>query len=135
VETILKARDIEVMLDFTPATFDYENETLEDFKDNQVKFDLLAIIPPQEGYDLLQNYQDIADPIGWVSCDKNSLRHKSVDNIHVIGGTGNFPSCQMVSGTRKQAKLMTKRMRDYIRVRPTSYSRWAYYMSNINQAR
>ncbi|MFC2003277.1 NAD(P)/FAD-dependent oxidoreductase [Chloroflexota bacterium] len=117
LEAILKARDIEVMLDFTPATVDPENGTIEDFKGSRVKFDLLAIIPPHEGQDLLQNSQDVADPVGWVPCDKNSLRHRSVNNIYVIGDAGNFPSGKTASGARKQAKVLAERMRDHIRGR------------------
>ncbi len=117
LEAILTARGIEVMLDFTPATVDPETGTIEDFRGNQVKFDLLSIIPPHEGQDLLQNSQDVADPVGWVPCDRNSLRHRSVDNIYVIGDAGNFPSGKTASGARKQAKVLAQRMRDHIRGR------------------
>jgi sulfide:quinone oxidoreductase len=117
LEAILTAKGIEVMLDFTPAKVDPETRTIEDFKGNQVKFDLLAIIPPHEGQDLLQNSQDVADPVGWVPCDRNSLRHRSIDNIYVIGDAGNFPSGKTASGARKQAKVLAQRMRAHIRDR------------------
>lgn len=105
------------MLDFTPAAVDPETRTIEDFKRNQVKFDLLAIVPPHEGQALLQDSQDVADPVGWVPCDRNSLRHRSIDNIYVIGDAGNFPSGKTASGARKQRKVLTHRMRDHIRGR------------------
>ncbi|MFC1980113.1 NAD(P)/FAD-dependent oxidoreductase, partial [Chloroflexota bacterium] len=54
LSTILKARGIEVELDFTPATVDPEKGTIEDFKGKKVKFDLLAITPPHTGRELLQ---------------------------------------------------------------------------------
>ncbi|MFC2008387.1 NAD(P)/FAD-dependent oxidoreductase [Chloroflexota bacterium] len=114
---ILTARGIEVMLDFTPATVDPETGTIEDFRGNQVNFDLLAIIPPHEGQDLLQKSQDVADLVGWVPCDRNSLRHRSVDNIYVIGDAGNIPSGKTASGARIQAKVLAQRMRDHIRGR------------------
>ncbi len=117
LESILKSRGIEVMLDFIPETVDSENGTLEDFKGSQVNFDLLSIIPPHEGQDLLQNSPGVADPVGWVPCDKNSLRHNKVDNIYVIGDAGTFPSGKTASGARKQAKVLAQRMRDHIRGR------------------
>ena len=117
LEAILKARGIEVMLDFIPATVEPENGTIEDFKGNKVRFDLLAIIPPHEGQDFLQNSQHVADEVGWVPCDKNSLRHRNFDNIYVIGDAGNFPSGKTASGARKQAKVLAQRMRDHIRGR------------------
>jgi len=117
LDALLNSRGIEVMLDFTPAIVDSENETIEDFKGNQVKFDLLAITPPHVGQQLLQNSEDIADIVGWVPCDKNSLRHKSIDNIYVIGDAGNFPSAKTASAARKQVKVLVQRMRDHIRGR------------------
>ncbi len=105
------------MLDFIPAAVDSENGTVEDFKGNQVHFDLLAIIPPHEGQDLLQNSPGVADPVDWVPCDKNSLRHNKVDNIYVIGDTSAFPSGKTASGARRQARVLAQRMRDHIRGR------------------
>jgi len=117
LEAMLKSRDIEVMLDFTPATVDPEKGTVADFKGNQVKFDLLAITPPHVGQELFQNSEGIADAAGWVPCDKNTLRHKNFDNIYVIGDAGNFPSAKTASGAKKQAKVLAQRMRDHIRGR------------------
>ena len=115
LEAMLKARGIEVMLDFTPATIDHDNGTMEDFKGNQLKFDLLAITPPHVGSELVEDSAGIADAVGWVPCDKNSLKHKSIDNIYVIGDAGNFPSAKTASGARKQAKVLAQRMRDHVR--------------------
>lgn len=117
LEAMLKSRDIEVMLDFTPATVDPEKGTIADFKGNQVKFDLLAITPPHVGQELFQNSEGIADAAGWVPCDKNTLRHKNFDNIYVIGDAGNFPSAKTASGAKKQAKVLAQRMRDHVRGR------------------
>lgn len=117
LEAILKSRGIEVMLDFAPATVDSENGTLEDFKGNRVNFDLLAIIPPHEGQDLLQNSPEVGDPVGWVPCDKNKLLHTKVDNIYVIGDAGAFPSGKTASGAREQAKVLAQRMREHIKGR------------------
>ncbi|MFC1971822.1 hypothetical protein ACFLVE_00245 [Chloroflexota bacterium] len=102
------------MLNFAPATVDSENGILEDFKGGQVKFDLLAIIPPHEGQDLLQDSPEVGDPVGWVPCDKNSLRHSKVDNIYVIGDAGNLPSGKTASGAREQARVLAQRMKDHI---------------------
>ncbi|MFC1990411.1 NAD(P)/FAD-dependent oxidoreductase [Chloroflexota bacterium] len=117
LETMLRSRGIEVMLDFMPGSVDSENGTIEDFKGNQVNFDLLAITPPHEGSKFLERSKGVGDPVGWVPCDKNSLKHKSFDNVYVIGDAGNFPSAKTASGAREQAKVLTQRMRDEIRNR------------------
>jgi len=117
LEAMLKSRGVEIMLDFTPATIDHDNGTMEDFKGNQLKFDLLAITPPHVGSELVEDSANIGDAVGWVPCDKNSLRHKSIDNIYVIGDAGNFPSAKTASGARRQAKILAQRMKDHIRGR------------------
>ena len=115
IGAILKSRDIEVMLDFTPATVDAEKGTIEDFKGNQVKFDLLAITPPHMGQEVIEGSEGVGDAVGWVPCDKNSLRHRSFDNIYVIGDAGDLPSAKTASGARRQAKVLSKRIRAHIR--------------------
>jgi len=115
LDAILKSRDVEVMLDFTPATVDADSGIIEDFKGNRVNFDLLAITPPHLGQELIENSDGIGDPIGWVPCDKNSLMHRSVGNIYVIGDAGDLPLAKTASGARKQAKVLAQRMRAHIR--------------------
>jgi sulfide:quinone oxidoreductase len=117
LEAILKSRGIEVMLDFAPATVDSGSGTLEDFKGGQVKFDLLAIIPPHEGQDLLQNSPEVGDPVGWVPADKNTLHHSKLDNVYVLGDAGNFPSGKTASGAREQARVLARRLTDTVRGR------------------
>jgi len=114
LEAMLKSRGIEVMLDFMPGSVDSENGTIEDFKGNQVNFNLLVITPPHEGAKFLERSKGVGDSVGWVPCDKNSLKHKSFDNVYVIGDAGNFPSAKTASGAREQAKVLAQRMRDDI---------------------
>jgi len=93
------------MLDFTPGTVDPENRTVEDFKGNKIRFDLLAIIPPHVGSGFLENSEGVGDAAGWVPCDKNSLRHRKIDNIYAIGDTGNFPSAKTPQGRESRSKF------------------------------
>jgi len=115
LDTMLKARGIEVILDFTPAMVEAKSGTLEDFRGKRVKFDLLAIAPPHMGEEVIQNSEGIGDVLGWVPCYKNSLVHRSFDNIYVIGDAGNFPSAKTASGARIQAKVLAQRMKAHIR--------------------
>lgn len=113
LEKILKARGIKVMTEFTPATIDAEGKILKDFLGNQVNFDLLCIIPPHMGEEIIQN--SIGDELGWITCDRRSLRHKNFDNIYVIGDAANIPSGKTSSAARKQAIVLAQRMKSHIR--------------------
>jgi len=115
LDTMLKARGIEVILDFTPATVEAKSGILEDFRGNRVNFDLLSITPPHMGEEVIQNSEGIGDALGWVPCHKNSLMHRSFDNIYVIGDAGNFPSAKTASGARIQAKVLAQRIKAHIR--------------------
>jgi len=115
LNTILKARGIEVILDFTPARIEAENGILEDFRGNRVEFDLLCITPPHMGEELIQNSEGIGDALGWVPCYRDSLMHRSFNNIYVIGDAGNFPSAKTASGARIQTKVLAQRMKAHIR--------------------
>lgn len=63
------------------------------------------------GEEVIQNSEGIGDALGWVPCHKNSLMHRSFNNIYVIGDAGNFPSAKTASGARIQAKVLAQRIK------------------------
>lgn len=112
---IFSTREIEAIPNFAPATVDAEKGTLEDFGGQTVEFDLLCITPRHAGVDLIENSEGVGDAAGWVPCDKNLMVHKNFDNIYAIGDANDFPTSKTASGARKQAKILTNRMKAHIR--------------------
>lgn len=43
------------------------------------------------------------------------MTHKNFDNIYAIGDANDFPTSKTASGARKQAKILTERMKAHIR--------------------
>jgi sulfide:quinone oxidoreductase len=114
VERLLHDRGIEVKIEFNPSKIDGKKGFCEDFLGERIDFDLLCIIPPHAGEAIVQNSEGLADPVGWVTCNKNTLRHRDFENIYAIGDAGNFPSGKTASAARKQAAILARRIKSHI---------------------
>ena len=114
MERLLHDRGIEVRIEFNPSKINSKKGFCEDFLGERIDFDLLSIIPPHAGEEIVQNSEGLADPVGWVTCNKNTLRHRDFDNIYAIGDAGNFPSGKTASAARKQAIILAHRIKSYI---------------------
>lgn len=114
VEQLLRDRNIEVKTEFTPSKIDGKKGLCEDFLGDKIEFDLLSVIPPHTGASLIQNSEGLGDPMGWVTCNKNALRHRDFDNIYAIGDAGSFPSGKTASAARKQAQVLVQRIKSHL---------------------
>ena len=114
VEQLLRDRHIEVKTEFNPSKIDGRKGVCEDFLGDKIEFDLLSVIPPHVGAGLIQNSEGLGDPMGWVTCNKGTLRHRDFDNIHAVGDAGNFPSGKTASAARKQAQVLVRRIRSHL---------------------
>jgi sulfide:quinone oxidoreductase len=114
LEKVLRERDIEVVADFTLSALESEKGVCRDFLGREVPFDLLCVTPPHTGEKVVLAAKELADPSGWVMCDKNKLEHKKFDNIYAVGDAGNFPSAKAASAARKQAYVLSKRIKAHI---------------------
>jgi sulfide:quinone oxidoreductase len=115
IESMLSAKGIEVRTEFTPSKVEGAKGVCHDFLGDGVEFDLLCIIPPHMGEDVIQETEGLGDPMGWAMTDKNTLEHKNARSVFVIGDAGNFPSGKTASAARKQAAVLAQRLRAIIR--------------------
>lgn len=112
---IYSTREIEAVANFTPASIDTEKGVMEDFGGQKVKFDLLCVTPRHGGEDVIENSDGVGNPAGWIPCDKNLMHHIEHENIYALGDANDFPTSKTASGARKQAKILTQRMKAHIR--------------------
>jgi len=111
MEEICKDRGIETIGNYAPAEIDSDKGVMKDYSGKEVKFDVLCIVPPHAGQDIIENSESVGDDAGWVSCDKFTMRHKKYENIHSIGDATDFPTSKTASGARKQAAILTERFK------------------------
>jgi len=109
LDQIFSDRNINVVTTFNPAKVDVENMEIKSFEGKSEQFDLLVVVPPNGGEEFLEDHP-LADPIGWVECDKHTLIHNKYSNIFAIGDCANYPTSKTASGARKQADILTKNL-------------------------
>jgi len=117
LNSIFKERGIEAIPNFNPSEVDYEQGVIKSFTKGQepVKFDLLCITPPHEGQPMIEQSKGIGNAAGWVTCDKHRMVHTAYNNIYGIGDATDFPTSKTASGIRKQAKVLTERMKSLLK--------------------
>lgn len=69
------------------------------------KFDLLHVVPPQVAPDFIR-VSPLADPVGWVDVDPQTLCHKRWTNIHALGDVANTGNAKTAAAARKQAPVV-----------------------------
>jgi sulfide:quinone oxidoreductase len=113
-DQIFEDRHINVVTGFTPASVDVEKKEVKSFEEKTLNFDLLVVVPANGGQEFLED-SPVADPTGWVTCDKHTLVHTKYPNIFSVGDAANYPTSKTASGARKQAEVLTKNLLAKIR--------------------
>ena len=88
---LLADKNIKLVTDFTLSEVDNVNKKIIDFGGQEIPFDCLVSIPLHKG-DALIERSGLADDLGFVPADKNTLQSVKFKNVFVIGDTGNFPT-------------------------------------------
>lgn len=65
------------------------------------KFDMLHVVPPQSAPDFIKS-SPLAGDAGWVSVDKNSLRHTRYENVWGLGDCTDTPNAKTMAAARRQ---------------------------------
>jgi sulfide:quinone oxidoreductase len=112
---ICKERGIETVANFAPSEIDAEKGIMKDFGGKEVNFDVMCIVPPHQGQPLIENSEGVGDDAGWVRCNKHTMLSAKFDNIYSIGDATDFPTSKTASGARKQAAILTERLKAQLR--------------------
>ncbi len=115
LNSLFKAKGIEAIPNFAPSQVDYNNGVLKDYSGKELKFDLLSIVPPHEGDQVVENAEGVGNPAGYVACDKNHMYSLNYKNIYSIGDATDFPTSKTASGARKQAKVLVDRVKSILK--------------------
>ncbi len=78
------------------------------------EFDMIHVCPPQCAPDFIR-VSPLADQVGWVDVDQNTLRHKSFENIWSLGDVTNAPNAKTAAAARKQAPIVAENVMNDIR--------------------
>ena len=73
----------------------------------ETSFDLLHVCPPQKAPNFIRA-SGLADQVGWVDVDQNTLQHKRYANIWSLGDVMNAPNAKTAAAARKQAPVVAE---------------------------
>jgi len=74
---------------------------------SETEFDMLHVCPPQIAPDFIRNCV-LADEMGWLDVDPQTLRHKTFGNIWGLGDVTNTPNAKTMAAARKQAPVVAE---------------------------
>ncbi|MHB8718400.1 MAG: NAD(P)/FAD-dependent oxidoreductase [Candidatus Dormibacteria bacterium] len=76
-------------------------------------YDMLHAVPPQSAPDWIKRspLADPANPAGYVSVDKGTMRHVNHPNIFALGDAGSTPNSKTGAAIRKQAPVVVANLR------------------------
>lgn len=94
------------------AVFEYQQEgqTVQE----EVKFDLLHVVPPQSAPKFIQE-SPLADAAGWLDVDQNTLRHKQFANVFGLGDCTNTPNSKTAAAIKSQTPVLVGNLLEAVR--------------------
>ena len=111
LNSMFDSKRIGIVNNFAPGEVDYENGFVRSYDGKKVNFDLLCIIPPHEGEQVIHDSEELGDAAGWVTCDKYHLLSNYYSNIYAIGDASGVPASKTMTSARLQARVLTDRMK------------------------
>ncbi|MCJ9429609.1 bifunctional protein tyrosine phosphatase family protein/NAD(P)/FAD-dependent oxidoreductase [Kordiimonas marina] len=69
------------------------------------EFDMLHVCPPQGPLDVMKG-SPIADAVGWVAVNNETLQHQKYGNIFSLGDSCSAPNAKTAAAVRKQAPVV-----------------------------
>ena len=88
---VAEQKNIKITPNFDIAQVNVTEKTIESHKGEKVSYDLLVSIPPNFGAQIIID-SAMADPMGYVNTDPNTLKAKDFERVYVIGDATNVPT-------------------------------------------
>lgn len=118
---LLAERGIEQVTDFQVERIDNDTQELVSYDGRRVPFDMLVTIPPNHGVDFVAE-SGLADDVGFVEVDKNTLQSVHDPNIWAVGDATNAPTSKAGSVAHFEMDAFVPNLVDHIEGLPLSES-------------
>lgn len=87
----MEAKNIKVIPNFNIASVDHSKKVMKAHDGQEVQYDLLAAIPPNQGAEVVDE-SGLGTGAGFVIVDQETLRSKKADGIYALGDVTNVPT-------------------------------------------
>lgn len=114
---LLEEKDIKMVTDFAIERVNNDNQSIIDYGDQEVDFDLLVTIPTNMGDELIAR-SGLGDDLNFVPTNPFTLQSKDHENIFVIGDATNIPASKAGSVAHFEAETLTDNILLYIVGKP-----------------
>ena len=114
---LLKEKNIKLVPDFAIEKVDNDNNTIIDYGDQEVAFDLLVTVPTNMGDDLIER-SGLGDDLNFIPTHHHTLQSLEHETIFAIGDATNVPASKAGSVAHFQAETLTDNILRYINNQP-----------------
>ena len=99
---------------FNTESIDPDRQIVESLEGEELSYDLLGMVPPHKGPDLLKD-SGLADDDSWLPVDRETLIHDHYSNIWGIGDCTNLPVSKAGAAAHHQGKIVANNIANLVK--------------------
>jgi len=114
---LMKEKNIRIIPDFYIERIDNEHKKLVSYDEQEVPFDVLAIVPVNKGADYIGR-SGLGDDMNFVPLNKHTLQHEKYKTIFALGDAADLPTSKAGSVAHFSADIVFNNLLSAIENRP-----------------
>jgi sulfide:quinone oxidoreductase len=107
---ILEEKGIELHTFFNVESIDPEKKVVESLEGEQLAYDLLILVPPHKGAQVLMDSGLAPAPGGWLPTDRHTLQVGERPNVYALGDATDLPLSKAGSTAHFEAPIVAERI-------------------------
>jgi sulfide:quinone oxidoreductase len=124
---VLEQKAIELHTFFNVETIDAERKVVESLEGEELAYDLLILVPPHRGAQVLIDSGLAPAPGGWLPTDKHTLQVGGRPNVYALGDATDLPLSKAGSTAHFEAPVVAERVAATILGREPSGKHASYH--------
>ncbi len=107
---ILEDKGIELHTFFNVETIDAERKVVQSLEGEEIRYDLLILVPPHKGQQFLIDSGLAPAPGGWLPTDRQTLQVGGRPNVYALGDATDLPLSKAGSTAHFEAPIVAERI-------------------------
>lgn len=107
---ILEQKGIELHTFFNVEAIDPERKVVQSLEGEELPYDLLILVPPHKGAQVLMDSGLAPSPGGWLPTDRNTLQVGGRPNVYALGDATDLPLSKAGSTAHFEAPVVAERI-------------------------